>query len=79
MPVDYIINDDVSQYPHTIEIAKRLGKLDEVITWSKQELEGEWRWRLDETGGADGDTGKEHPHHDGLPAGHFAEQRGAAG
>lgn len=54
MPVDYIINDDVSQYPHTIEIAKRLGKLDEVIAWSKQELEGEWRWRLDETGGADG-------------------------
>ena len=52
--IDHLIEVDASQYPYTLEISKKLGKLDEVITWSKQELEHEWRWILDETGGGDG-------------------------
>ena len=41
--IDHLIEVDTSQYPYTLE-----------ITWSKQELEHEWRWILDETGGGDG-------------------------
>lgn len=46
-----IIRD--TAYPYCLEIAKPLGKLDEILTWSKSELVGDWVWSLDESGGGD--------------------------
>lgn len=33
-------------FPYTREIAKPFGKLDDVLSWSKTELVGDWRWQL---------------------------------
>ena len=39
-----------NQYEFQLEI--RSGKLDEIISWCKNEVEGDWRWQLLETSGS---------------------------
>ena len=35
-----------ASFPYVKEISKSFGKLDEIISWCKSELQGEWRWSL---------------------------------
>lgn len=33
-------------FPHSREITKPYGIVDDIIVWCKSELVGEWRWQL---------------------------------
>ena len=37
---------DQSSFPYSKEIAKPFGKIDEILTWCRQELVDDWRWQL---------------------------------
>jgi hypothetical protein len=38
--------DEISYYRHSVEITKPFGTIDSILTWTKSELAGEWRWQL---------------------------------
>lgn len=37
---------DGPSFPYVKEVSKPFGQLDNVLTWCKSELEGDWRWQL---------------------------------
>ena len=43
-------SDLTDQYEFQIEI--RSGKLDEILSWCRREVAGDWRWQLLETSGS---------------------------
>lgn len=52
MPVDLTRQQDEyhtrnrESFNHAQEVSKPYGQIDEILTWAKSELEGEWRWQL---------------------------------
>lgn len=37
---------DKDSFNHAYELIKPYGQIDEILTWSKSEIAGDWRWQL---------------------------------
>jgi hypothetical protein len=48
--LDKITFSETDQYNYQLEI--RSGKLDDILSWCKSEVAGDWRWQLLETSGS---------------------------